>query len=67
MWLSPLTYFGGSAANVRPVTTRFWIFLTRKNMRAIVYYRVSTGEQAAAGNGLDAQADAVRTTLGARG
>lgn len=36
-------------------------------MRAIAYYRVSTDEQAASGNGLDAQAAAIAAALDARG
>jgi DNA invertase Pin-like site-specific DNA recombinase len=36
-------------------------------MRAIAYYRVSTDEQAATGNGLDAQAAAVTAAIRARG
>jgi len=35
-------------------------------VRAIAYYRVSTDEQAATGNGLDAQAAAVTAAIGAR-
>lgn len=36
-------------------------------MRAIAYYRVSTDEQAATGNGLDAQAATVTAAIDARG
>jgi len=38
-----------------------------EGMRAIAYHRVSTDEQAATGNGLDAQAATVRAALDARG
>jgi len=39
---------------------------TGKSLRAIAYYRVSTDEQAATGNGLDAQAASVTAAIGAR-